>query len=407
MTQQVVRARAWSVRRLMAAVLAIGMLAAACDKVPLTAPTESTITLFSSATFVPVNGSIEITASVIESAGTAVQNGTLVTFTSTVGTIEPREARTNAGKVTVRLVAGAVSGRAQIRAFSGGAQSEALEVAVGGAAVETLTVVATPTTVPSSGGTVELVATVADTSGNRISGVPVSFSTTAGVLSASSAVSDGNGEARTRLTTSLAADVTAAAGSKTATAKIAVVNAPVLSLTVPTTGVVGTSVTIDVRINSGAQNATALRSASLDFGDGSSQTLSVNAGSATLDQRTAHTYRASGVFQVQLTVVDALGQRATASSAISIAALAPLFATITSSGGTLRPQVPITFTAAATPATDIRSYVWDFGDGTTRSGNPAETHIFERVGRFTVSVTITAVDGRVARGSLEVLLTAP
>src|SRR5689334_9459691 len=106
------------------ALVVLGLVAlvasAACDKVPLTAPTGSTVTLFSNTTIVPVNGTAEITATVIEAGGTQVQNGTLVTFTTTIGQLDPAEARTRDGKVTVRLVAGSRSGRAVVRAFSGG-----------------------------------------------------------------------------------------------------------------------------------------------------------------------------------------------------------------------------------------------------------------------------------------------
>src|SRR3712207_5325088 len=79
-------------------------LVSACDKVPLLAPTESTITLTASTTIVPVNGTAQIVASVTEAAGTPVQNGTVVTFTSSFGNIEPAEARTQGGKATVRFV---------------------------------------------------------------------------------------------------------------------------------------------------------------------------------------------------------------------------------------------------------------------------------------------------------------
>ena len=55
--------------------VAAALGAAACDKVPLTAPTGSTVTLFSNTTIVPVNGTAEITATVIEAAGTVAQTG--------------------------------------------------------------------------------------------------------------------------------------------------------------------------------------------------------------------------------------------------------------------------------------------------------------------------------------------
>src|SRR3954471_14707979 len=104
--------------RSMLAVLLLPLaLLAACDKVPLLAPTGSVITLFPATTTVPLNGQVTITATVIENGvssggtgtgsgsrtstssrsgnGTPVQNGTLVTFTTSIGRIEPSEARTH------------------------------------------------------------------------------------------------------------------------------------------------------------------------------------------------------------------------------------------------------------------------------------------------------------------------
>ena len=54
-------------RALIALGLAVAFASAGCDKVPLTAPTGSTVTLFSNTTIVPVNGAADITATVIES----------------------------------------------------------------------------------------------------------------------------------------------------------------------------------------------------------------------------------------------------------------------------------------------------------------------------------------------------
>src|SRR5436190_13324274 len=86
-------------------------LASACDKVPLLAPAGTVITIFPANTTVPLNGEVEIVATVIENgtvstttpgtgtgagttttnkgAGTPVQNGTLVSFTTTLGRIDP------------------------------------------------------------------------------------------------------------------------------------------------------------------------------------------------------------------------------------------------------------------------------------------------------------------------------
>ncbi|MEO5819162.1 MAG: Ig-like domain-containing protein, partial [Vicinamibacteraceae bacterium] len=200
-------------RRALVALGFLGALASvACDKVPLTAPTGSTVTLFSNTTIVPVNGAAEITATVIEAGGTLVQNGTLVTFTTTIGQLDPGEARTRDGKVTVRLVAGTRSGRAIVRAFSGGVTSGDLSVDIGGAAAGSINLSANPSNVPASGGTSTLLAIVFDVDGNRLPGVAVSFTTTAGSLSSTVAVTNALGEATTTITTNRDADVTASTG---------------------------------------------------------------------------------------------------------------------------------------------------------------------------------------------------
>src|SRR5512138_2814229 len=93
----------------------------ACQKVPLLAPSGSTITLTSTATALPTGGSAEIIAQVIEAAGTPPHEGTHITFTTSLGTIQPSEAETDiSGRAVVRFVAGTTSGTATITAISGG-----------------------------------------------------------------------------------------------------------------------------------------------------------------------------------------------------------------------------------------------------------------------------------------------
>src|SRR6266542_2927972 len=88
-------------RRLMRHVVAaflvsITVLTAACEKVPLLAPSGSLITITASTTALPVNGTAQLVAQVIEAAGTPPHSGTQVTFTTTLGTIEPAAALTDA-----------------------------------------------------------------------------------------------------------------------------------------------------------------------------------------------------------------------------------------------------------------------------------------------------------------------
>ena len=90
--------------------IVLAMLLAACDKVPLIAPSGSAITLSANSTTVPTNGTVGLTAFVIESGGTPVQNGTSVRFTTTLGTITPSDAQTANGVAVATFNAGANSG---------------------------------------------------------------------------------------------------------------------------------------------------------------------------------------------------------------------------------------------------------------------------------------------------------
>ena len=62
-----------------------------------------------------------------------------MSFTTTIGRIEPREARTNNGEVRVRFFAGGQSGTATITAYSGGASGRIENLLVGSAAAERVT----------------------------------------------------------------------------------------------------------------------------------------------------------------------------------------------------------------------------------------------------------------------------
>nr|MBA3271261.1 Ig-like domain-containing protein [Acidobacteriota bacterium] len=173
----------------------------ACDKVALLAPTGSTVTLSISSTSVASNGTAEVIATVIESAGTPVHNGTEVTFQSSVGQVDPAVVRTEGGIARTTFRANGASGTARVTAFSGGARATDVEVLVGGAAASTVNVRTDPSSVPQNGGTVQVIATVRDISGNSLPSAQVVFTSDNGALAANSALTDQNGEARTTLTT--------------------------------------------------------------------------------------------------------------------------------------------------------------------------------------------------------------
>ena len=211
--------------------------AVACDTMPLTAPSGSALTISAGSTFVDPGGTTQITAYVVESSGTAVQNGTTVHFATNLGHVDPVDALTTNEYAVATFMAGDSSGVADITTTSGGTggttppstgnggtstpsttNSNVVRITVGAAGAETVSLAANPGSVPSGGGTVDLVATVTASNGRRLAGLPVTFSSSEGTLSSSSAVTDANGQARVTLTTDRTATVTASAGAKQSTA---------------------------------------------------------------------------------------------------------------------------------------------------------------------------------------------
>src|SRR5215510_4508627 len=159
---------------------AAAALSMACQKVPLLAPSGSTITLTAAASTLPLNGTTQIIAQLIESGGVPPHQGTRVIFTTTLGRFEPTEADTDVtGRAIVTFNAGTSSGVASITALSGGtavAAANAVTIRIGAAAVGSLGLSASPATLPATGGTSLITASVSDTSGNALGGVPVTFS---------------------------------------------------------------------------------------------------------------------------------------------------------------------------------------------------------------------------------------
>jgi Bacterial Ig-like domain (group 1)/PKD domain len=284
----------------------------ACDKMPLTAPTESTIQLFATGVSVPLSGWVDIVATVTEQAGTPVQNGTVVTFTTTLGRIDPTEARTHNGKVTVRLAADGRSGTARVTAFSGGAEQAELEIPIGAAVVSAIVLTANPSSVGAPGGTVQLTAAVRDESGDPVSGILVTFSTTAGSLSASNVTTDQNGEARATLTTTREAEVTARAGGEEAQVTVGVRAAPTVSVTVsPANPVAGSPANFSITVTP-AEDGNPVQSITIDFGDGDSRSLGRSSTTA------SHIYDEPGTYTVRVRVRDTEGQEVTQVLIVSV-----------------------------------------------------------------------------------------
>ena len=409
---------------------AIGLISASsgCDKMPLLAPSGTVITVITPTTTVPLNSEVEIIVTVIENgtasappstptnpgtpttpttptsttgAGTPVHNGTVVSFTTTVGRIEPSEARTQNGQVRVKFITGAQSGKAVITAFSGGASGKSAELNVGAAAVARIVLSASPQVLPPTGGVSDVSARVEDTTGAGLSDIPVTFSADRGSLSPSIALTDSTGVARTRLTASATTIVTANAGAATAATLTINLNPRTgISITAPSTTVsagLPASFTVNVASGAGAAN---VRDVTVDFGDGTSQSLGAISSSTSIQ----HTYNVAGTYQVRATATEASGFTETVSTSVTILPAQPPGVVITASDPTPNINQIFTLTVTVTGATStIQRFEWDFGDGTTAiTTGPQITKAYPTAGTKVIRVRVIQTVGPAGEGQTTV-----
>ena len=117
------------------------------------------------------------------------------------------------------------------------------------------------------------------------------------------------------------------------------------------------------------------------FNDGPGQTATQE----TTSPNISHTFPTTGVYTVALTVMAADGTSYGTTHPVYVGGTAPA-ASFTPGGGL--EGSPIAFSASAlpqTPGATISNYSWNFGDGTTGSGQ-STSHAFPHPGPFTVAL---------------------
>jgi hypothetical protein len=373
------------------------LVAITCTRVPLLAPTGSVITLTTSATALPVNGTTQLIAQVVEASGQAPHSGTTVTFTTSLGAVQPSQAETDtAGRAIVTFRAGDSNGTATITAISGGAgapttgtgggagttttSANVVKIAVGSAAVGRISVSANPTLLPSNGGTSVISTSVFDVNGNPLPGALVSYSTTAGALDATTVTADANGNASTVLHTVVTATVTAAVGAAstgtgtgtaptptTGTVIVNISGTPQVLITPPATApTAGVASSYTFAITAAASNGSAIRDVFVTWGDGQSSDL----GAVTGSQTVSHTYAAPGSYTISAKVTDSSGSVFPASTTVTVNAKLQPVVSLTAPTTTPTAGTDTTFTASVTAAANsgavIQDVTIDFGDGSTQ-----------------------------------------
>ena len=147
--------------------------------------------------------------------------------------------------------------------------------------------------------------------------------------------------------------------------------------------------------------SSSLTSATLDFGDGNSQSMGT-----LLNATTAiHTYSSAGNYAATLRATDVAGQTATAIAAIKITAKPPLALTFSAPVEGTRTAASAQWTFTATTDAGVESFSWDFGDGTKITTSAGTTsHIYTAIGSRVITVTAKNVDGRTATGRAEIIV---
>ena len=185
-----------------------------------------------------------------------------------------------------------------------------------------------------------------------------------------------------------AQDILGVTASKTVSE---VVNAqPTVSFTIsPTSAISSQSVTITATTVGGMNPF----NFSWNYGDNSSGSGNV----------VSHTYSVQGTYTVTLTVRDANAQTATSTQTLSVAP-SPLTASfaMTLSSGLIVGQLA-SFAASVSGGTSPYTFNWNFGDGTTTSGNPVN-HSFNVPGTYTVTVTVTDANAMTATVPADILV---
>ena len=282
--------------------LALGLLVfgLACDSASPVAPTGTLLTISASPNEITANGSSTIRVTALRANGTPVNPGTIVRLDTTLGTITDQVEIDDQGTATANLRGDGRIGTATVTARSGSAEAAMVEVAVGKAA-STVSLQATPSSIPETGGRVTLLAVVRDDKGQPLPGATVNFTTTIGQLASGGSLmtTNANGQATDQLivdendidalpstTNDFQVGVEVGGAGNLVTADFTIrLESPILEA--------------DFTFNA---NKLTVQFTDLTTGDPSSFRWTFGDGSVSTEQNPSHTYAAAGTYSVTLKV---------------------------------------------------------------------------------------------------------
>lgn len=184
-------------RRFAFLVLAGPLLLWGCDSANPVAPQGTILSITASPSQIAASGTAVIRVVALKPNGTPVSPETVILLSTTLGEVDSSVETDTRGEALTTLRGTGRKGTATVTASTGSAEPVTVEVLVGfnAAAISLQT---TPSSVPETGGELELVALVRDEQGQSLSGAPVNFRTDVGTLQSGGGLvsTDAGGEAR-------------------------------------------------------------------------------------------------------------------------------------------------------------------------------------------------------------------
>jgi PKD repeat protein len=347
---------------------------ASCKKSPLFANEGATLIIVSNKAYLKSGGeTAHITVMGFDGDGQALHNHTQVLFSASCGTIDA-QVELMGGSGAVNFVSGSSSGTAKITARSGEIKSDELEIVIGAAALDSMTIHANPASLPKGGGRSTVSVYAFDAEGNLLAGIPVILSTTKGtfVNGGGLKTTDSQGCVSDVVQLTETATVSAACAGVSDSVEIDVTETPDNEVPTaafsysPTAPNVNEKVYFNGSLSEDSDGT--ITDYKWDFGDGTT-------GSG---QKPSHAYSEENTYTVVLTVTDNDGARASCESTIAIETPNETpTADFSYSPTTPKVGEPIYFNGGLSEDSDgtIISYKWDFGDGVVATGeNPSHTY---------------------------------
>lgn len=381
-----------------------------CKMVDQVAPGGSTIFLTAQPLEINANGVSTLTVTGTRATGAPLPDGTVIRFTvDNAGSVSPNPVETRDGVAVSQFYAASFSGTVKVTATSGSAgggtgNSNAVSIVVGDARAVNILVSADPPTLPFGGGTSQIRAVVTDKNGNRLPGIGVQFSVTAGpgTLHSGGRIINTNqsGVALDTLSTTETSTVTVTALNNTAKGEVTVtVGTTPLTVTFqfsPTEPFVGDVVRfVDTTVDPGGT----IRSWHWNFGDGTT-------GSG---KTVSHTYRTVGTFNVILTVTDSFGNSFTGQNPVTVVKPSGIQCQFSISPDSPNVGQVVSFNGSESTSTNgnINSYKWDFGDASALGTGVITTHVYDAEATYLVTLSLKDSVGATASCSQPVSVGCP